>query len=61
MSEQAVENLETLWERLTEGIDRAGPQHEVLFLSKLALLLGDALQDVPRVEQSIAAALQDLG
>lgn len=60
MSEQAVENLETLWERLAEGIDRAGPQHEVLFLSKLALLLGDALQDVPRVEQSIAAALQDL-
>lgn len=57
---EPVENLESLWERLAEAIDRAGPGHEVLFLSKLALLLGNELQDVARVEQLIETALQDL-
>ncbi len=59
MSEQ-VENLESLWERLAEAIDRAGPEREVLFLSKLAFLLGNELQDAARVEQLIETALQDL-
>ena len=39
----SVENLESLWERLAEAIDRAGREHEVLFLSKLALLLGNEI------------------
>ena len=56
----AVDNLETLWERLAEAIDRAGREHEVLFLSKLAILLGNELPDPARVEQLIAKALQDL-
>lgn len=55
-----VENLETLWERLADAIDRAGAEHEVLFLSKLALLLGNELQNVATVERLIEAALQDL-
>jgi len=59
MSEQ-VENLETLWELLAEAIDRAGSEHEVLFLSKLALLLGNQLQDVAEVKELIETALQDL-
>jgi len=60
----SVENLEHLWERLAEAIDRAGPEREVLFLSKLALLLGNELihvdHDVGRVEGLIEMALRDL-
>jgi hypothetical protein len=56
----SVENLENLWERLAEAIDRAGSDHEALFLSKLALLLGNELQDLARVEQLIETALRDL-
>ena len=56
----SIENLENLWERLAEAIDRAGREREVLFLSKLALLLGNELKDHARVEQLIETALQDL-
>ena len=56
----SVENLENLWERLAAAIDRAGREHEMLFLSKLALLLGNELRDATRVEQLIEIALRDL-
>lgn len=56
----SVENLENLWERLAEAIDRAGREHEVLFLSKLALLLGNELGDLARLQQLFETALQDL-
>jgi hypothetical protein len=56
----SVENLENLWERLAEAIDRAGREREVLFLSKLALLLGNELHDHARVDQLIETALRDL-
>ena len=56
----AVEDLEEVWERLAEAIDRAGPEREALFLSKLAVLLADALGDRARVERLIEAALEDL-
>ncbi len=54
------EQLETLWERLAEAVDRAGPQRERLFLAKFALLAARALADPGRVEQLIASALEDL-
>lgn len=56
----AVEDLEAVWERLAEAIDRAGPEREALFLSKLAVLLADALGDRARVERLVDAALEDL-
>jgi hypothetical protein len=56
----AVEDLEAVWERLAEAVDRAGPEREALFLSKLAVLLADALGDRARVERLIEAALEDL-
>ena len=59
-SSLAVEDLEAVWERLAEAIDRAGPEHEALFLSKLAVLLADALGDRARVERLIEAALEDI-
>ena len=56
----AVEDLEAVWERLAEAVDRAGPEREALFLSKLAVLLADAIGDRARVERLIEAALEDL-
>lgn len=49
-----------MWERLAEAIDRAGPEREALFLSKLAVLFADALGDRARVERLIETALEDL-
>jgi hypothetical protein len=59
-SSLAVEDLEAVWERLAEALDRAGPEREALFLSKLAVLLADALGDRARVERLIEAALEDI-
>ena len=56
----AVEELEAIWERLAEAIDRAGAEREALFLSKLAVLLADALGDRARAERLIEAALENL-
>lgn len=56
----AVEDLEAVWERLAEAVDRAGPEREALFLAKLAVLLADALGDRARVERLMEAALEDL-
>ncbi len=56
----AVEDLEAVWERLAEGIDRAGPEREALFLAKLAVLFADALGDRARAERLIDTALEDL-
>ena len=56
----AVEDLEAVWERLAEAVDRAGPEREALFLSKLAVLLADALGDRARAERLIETALEDL-
>jgi hypothetical protein len=56
----ATEHLEALWERLADAIDRAGPEREALFLSKLAILLAEAVGDLARVERLIETALEDL-
>lgn len=53
-------DMEAVWEALAGGLDRAGPEAETLFLSKLALLLADALGDRAGVEHLIEAALRDL-
>ena len=55
-----IDDLETVWERLAEAIDRAGPDREQLFLAKLAILLADALGDRGQVEALMATALEDL-
>ena len=56
----AVENLESLWESLAVALDAAGAEREVLFLSKLAILFGNEVQDPARVRELIGRALQDL-
>ena len=54
------EQLEHVYAGLAAAIDRAGPDHEALFLAKLVLVLADRLGDVAEFEQSVATALQDL-
>lgn len=54
------EALETLWRRLAEAVDRAGPEHDRLMLAKLALLLAEELGDPALVERLIDAAGQDV-
>ena len=55
-----IDDLEAVWERLAEAIDRAGPDREQLFLSELVILLAHALGDRGQVEALLATALQDL-
>ncbi len=52
--------LETWWESLAAGIDRAGPEHEALFLAKLALLLGREVGDTETCQRLLQTALEDL-
>jgi hypothetical protein len=56
----AVEDLEMLWERLAEAVDRAGPERDRLMLAKLALLLAEALGDADRAAALIQSATEDL-
>ncbi len=55
-----LEALETWWEELAAGMDQAGPEHEALFLAKLALLLGREVGDAETCRRLLATALEDL-
>lgn len=57
MTELDFPALETVYERLAEAIDQAGPAHEALFLTRLALLLAQRSGDVAMVQGAIATAL----
>ncbi len=52
-------DLERVYDRLAEVIDRTGNESE-LFLVKLALLAAQALNDVERFDELIECAVQDL-
>jgi hypothetical protein len=51
-----VEGLEEIYEEMAHAIDAVGERNEVVFLTKLALLLADAVGDPSRVRQAIADA-----
>ena len=55
-----LEELEALWERLAEAIEAAGPERDRLMLSKLTLLLAEALGDAGRAASLIQSAMEDL-
>lgn len=55
------EQSEAFYDRLAQAIDRAGPQAESLFLTKLALLLAHAVGQARAVDAAIDEALRDLG
>lgn len=53
--------LETVWERLAEGVTASGgSEREALFLAKLALLMAREIGDLERVVALIAEAGRDL-
>jgi hypothetical protein len=60
MSTMPFEDLEEVYECLAAAIDRAGPDSEALFLTKLALTLGHKLGDAAAFAEAVAIALQDL-
>ena len=55
-----IGGLETVYDRLAEAIDKAGPDKTQLFLAKLALLSAQALGDAAHFERLAAEALRDL-
>lgn len=48
MTTATTTHIEAIYEALAEAIDRAGPEYETVFLTRLALTLGAKLDD-PRV------------
>ncbi len=55
-----TEALEVWWEALAHAVDRAGPEHETMFLAKLALLLGRETGDLELCQRLMEQALEDL-
>jgi hypothetical protein len=60
VSTMPFEDLEAAYEALAMAIDSAGAQREVLFLTRLALLLSHELGDIAAFRSAITTALEDL-
>jgi len=60
MSTMPSADFETAYETLATAIDQAGPEHEALFLTRLALVLGHELGDVGVFRNAINTALDGL-
>ena len=60
MSTMPSADFETAYETLATAIDSAGPEREVLFLTRLALVLGHELGDITAFRNAIRAALEGL-
>ncbi|MCB1405140.1 MAG: hypothetical protein KDK01_02480 [Rhodobacteraceae bacterium] len=53
-------DIEPLYDLLARHIDAAGPQMTPLFLAKVALALGHALNDTPRALAIVTACAKNL-
>jgi hypothetical protein len=60
MSPMPFDDLESAYETLAMAIDAAGEQHEMLFLTRLALVLGHELGDIAAFRSAIQTALDGL-
>jgi Protein of unknown function (DUF2783) len=60
MTAMPLGDLEQSYEALARGIDRAGPEHEALFLAKLVLLLANEVGQFERFKTCVEAALAEL-
>jgi hypothetical protein len=60
MANLKAEQLERIYDLMAEAIDKAGPDKESLFLSKLCLSLANQLGDEKQVCECIAIASEDL-
>ena len=57
----AAVDLDQYWAIIAEALTEISEEDERLFLAKLALLLGNALGDLPSLRQFVAQASADLG
>jgi hypothetical protein len=60
MSSAPFDDLERAYETLAVAVDQAGPDHEAVFLAKLALALAERLNSPADFEACVAVALADL-
>lgn len=61
MTPVASKHIEDIYEALAEAIDRAGPENEAVFLTKLALTLGAKLDDADAFREAVRIALANPG
>jgi hypothetical protein len=54
------EDLEHAYNGLALAIDAAGPEHETLFLTRLALVLAHRCGNLKLFEEALATALDDV-
>lgn len=52
----SIDANERLYDALADALDRVGPAHEALYLTKLALLLANRLGDEAAVNEALQAA-----
>ena len=50
------QDLERVYELLANTIDEVGKDKEVLFLSKLCLILANQIPDISKIEDAVAVA-----
>jgi hypothetical protein len=55
-----LNELESVYDTLAEALDQAGKDDEVIFLTKLALLLANDVADESRINVAIREALKNL-
>lgn len=60
MTAMPSEDFEAAYESLAMAIDSAGPEHEALFLTRLALVLGHELGDIAVFRNAIRTALEGI-
>lgn len=60
MTSLTIPQLEQVYDCLAEAIDLAGPERTELFLSKLSLLMANAIGDEQRVAALVKTALLNL-
>ena len=56
----STEANERLYDALAEAIDRAGPEKEALFLTKLVLLLANQIADEASINRALELALHQI-
>jgi len=60
MAKLKAEELERIYDCLAEAIDKAGPDKEALFLSRLCLALANELGDEELILECLAIADKDI-
>jgi hypothetical protein len=55
-----LNELENVYDTLAQAIDQAGKDDEIIFLTKLALLLANDVGDEIRVSRAVKEALKNL-